>query len=217
MSRTTGSGDVSPGRNGENPRNLKRDTRRFCVQNASGRVGRQVRRDRLGRRPGVRRETSASWQGSSPGAPRGALASTELDESEQRPTRGTGTCWLLLSTDAGVSAHTQLTPARDELRERCGTNADSRIRCREQACGTALRGLLPLVRRGRLIVDCETLVSRSNAGAGSARCLRPGTDDPSPTAAGARRLAGTDALEVVRRVGTHERRGTFGSCTYATA
>ena len=43
----------------------------------------------------------------------GPLAA-ELDESEQRPTRGARTCWLLLSTDAGVSARTQLTPARDE-------------------------------------------------------------------------------------------------------
>jgi len=38
----------------------------------------------------------------------------EMDESEQRQTRGAGTCWLFLSTDAGVSARTQLTPARDE-------------------------------------------------------------------------------------------------------
>ena len=43
----------------------------------------------------------------------GPLAA-ELDESEQRQTRGAGTCWLFLSTDAGVSARTQLTPARDE-------------------------------------------------------------------------------------------------------
>jgi len=36
------------------------------------------------------------------------------DESEQRPTRGARTCSLLLSTDAGVSARTQLTLAWDE-------------------------------------------------------------------------------------------------------
>ena len=29
-----------------------------------------------------------------------------LDESEQRPSRGAANPWLLLSTDAGVSAHT---------------------------------------------------------------------------------------------------------------
>ena len=40
------------------------------------------------------------------------------DESEQWTTRGARTCWLLLSTDAGVSARTQLTTARDEVRAR---------------------------------------------------------------------------------------------------
>jgi hypothetical protein len=42
----------------------------------------------------------------------------EMDESEQRPTRGARTCWLLLSTGAGVPARTQLTPARDDPRSR---------------------------------------------------------------------------------------------------
>ena len=30
----------------------------------------------------------------------------EMDESEQRPARGARTCWLLLSTDAAISART---------------------------------------------------------------------------------------------------------------
>ena len=37
----------------------------------------------------------------------------ELDESEQWPTRRARTFWLLLSTDAGVSARTRRTPAPD--------------------------------------------------------------------------------------------------------
>ena len=36
-----------------------------------------------------------------------------LDETEPRPPRRARTCWLLLSTDAGISVRTQLTPARD--------------------------------------------------------------------------------------------------------
>ena len=117
--------------------------------------------------------------------------------SDGRHVRAAATAKRLMASAAFAclrhSRCLRATLAMDDLRERCGTNADCRIRCGEQACGTALRVLLPLVCRGRLIVDCETLVSRSNAGAGCARCLRPGTDDPSPTDAGARRLAGTDA------------------------
>ena len=43
-----------------------------------------------------------------------------LDASEQRPRRGARTCLLLLSTDASVSPRAQLTPARDDHRERRG-------------------------------------------------------------------------------------------------
>ena len=51
---------------------------------------------------------------------------------------------------------------------RCGTSADSRFRCRKQACGTALRELLPLVRSSRCPdVDTEALAS------GRMRASRP--------------------------------------------
>jgi hypothetical protein len=51
-----------------------------------------------------------------------------LDESEQRPSRGARTCWLLLH-DAGVSSRTPLTPARDDdlrvsVRDRVGALSD---------------------------------------------------------------------------------------------
>ena len=59
----------------------------------------------------------------------------EMDESEQRPTQGARTCWLLLSTDAGVSARTQLTPARDERRSSfAGTGLRSLARRSKRAC-----------------------------------------------------------------------------------
>jgi hypothetical protein len=50
-----------------------------------------------------------------------------LDESEQRSIRGARGCWLLLSTDAGVSARAQLTPARPRReRDRLAIHARAR-------------------------------------------------------------------------------------------
>jgi hypothetical protein len=45
----------------------------------------------------------------------------------------------------------------DDLRERCGTNADSCIYCRKQACGTALRELLAVQQAGLRFVIAESV------------------------------------------------------------
>jgi hypothetical protein len=55
----------------------------------------------------------------------------ESDESEQRPTQGAGTCWLLLFTDAVVSAAVDETPV---------------FSAKEQSWGTAWRTRSPLSR-----------------------------------------------------------------------
>src|SRR3954471_23868188 len=81
---------------------------------ASERAGRQL----LRLCPGTSSESARPGCCSSTGAAAVtyARAMPELDETEQRPTRGARPGWLLLSTDAGVSARMRLTPARDETR-----------------------------------------------------------------------------------------------------
>ena len=53
---------------------------------------------------------------------------------------------------AVAHAGTRDTLQLDDLRERCGTNADSRILCRKQACAWRY-ALLPLVRAPGLAED----------------------------------------------------------------
>jgi hypothetical protein len=69
------------------------------------------------------------------------VLASPLDESEQRPTRGARTPLAAPSTDAGVSARKQLTPARDDQRgPRSSPSARSPSDHRETSAVARIRG-----------------------------------------------------------------------------
>jgi hypothetical protein len=76
----------------------------------------------------------------------------ESDESEQRPTRGARICWLLVSTDAGVSARKQLTPARDDPRKHPATTCGRPLPGQKQASTPGPPSLVPVIHSSCLTV-----------------------------------------------------------------